>query len=304
MDKFHSGFVAVVGRPNVGKSTMLNHVVGQKVAIVSDKPQTTRNRIQCIVTRADAQIVFLDTPGIHKPLHGLGRYMVSTAKRTLADVDVILFVTDGNHLPGRGDEYIAELWQASDIPVVLAVNKADLWDKSPNGEDKEKVMLNAYSALSDFHAVFPVSALTGYRLGELVDYIVTLLPEGPKYYPDDWVTDHPEQFIIAELIREKVLELTREEIPHSTAVVIDEMQAREDRDLVDIWATIYVERRSQRGIVIGKNGSLLKQVGQLAREDIEGILGSQINLQLWVKVQEDWRNKRRSLDNFGYKLDR
>jgi GTP-binding protein Era len=300
---FRSGFVAVVGRPNVGKSTMLNRLVGQKVAIVSDKPQTTRNRIHCIVTRADAQIVFLDTPGIHKPLHRLGEYMVDVAQRTLGEVDVILFVVDANHRPGKGDEYVAGLLEEAHTPVVLALNKIDLWEEGAIGQNKQQSIPAAYGALGKFAGIMPVSALEGHGLTELVDAVVGLLPEGPKYYPDDWVTDHPEQFIMAELIREKVLQLTREEIPHATAVIIEEIRAREDRDLVDVWATIYVERRSQKGIVIGKDGSLLKQVGQLAREEIEALLGSQVNLQIWVKVKDDWRNKEGSLSSLGYTVD-
>ncbi len=303
MAAFRSGFVAVVGRPNVGKSTMLNRLVGQKVAIVSDKPQTTRNRIHCIVTRADAQIVFLDTPGIHKPLHRLGEYMVDVAQRTLGEVDVILFVVDANHRPGKGDEYVAGLLEEAHTPVVLALNKIDLWEEGAIGQNKQQSIPAAYGALGKFAGIMPVSALEGHGLTELVDAVVGLLPEGPKYYPDDWVTDHPEQFIMAELIREKVLQLTREEIPHATAVIIEEIRAREDRDLVDVWATIYVERRSQKGIVIGKDGSLLKQVGQLAREEIEALLGSQVNLQIWVKVKDDWRNKEGSLSSLGYTVD-
>ena len=303
MAAFRSGFVAVVGRPNVGKSTMLNRLVGQKVAIVSDKPQTTRNRIHCIVTRADAQIVFLDTPGIHKPLHRLGEYMVDVAQRTLGEVYVILFVVDANHRPGKGDEYVAGLLEEAHTPVVLALNKIDLWEEGAIGQNKQQSIPAAYGALGKFAGIMPVSALEGHGLTELVDAVVGLLPEGPKYYPDDWVTDHPEQFIMAELIREKVLQLTREEIPHATAVIIEEIRAREDRDLVDVWATIYVERRSQKGIVIGKDGSLLKQVGQLAREEIEALLGSQVNLQIWVKVKDDWRNKEGSLSSLGYTVD-
>lgn len=303
MAAFRSGFVAVVGRPNVGKSTMLNRLVGQKVAIVSDKPQTTRNRIHCIVTRADAQIVFLDTPGIHKPLHRLGEYMVDVAQRTLGEVDVILFVVDANHRPGKGDEYVAGLLEEAHTPVVLALNKIDLWEEGAIGQNKQQSIPAAYGALGKLAGIMPVSALEGHGLTELVDAVVGLLPEGPKYYPDDWVTDHPEQFIMAELIREKVLQLTREEIPHATAVIIEEIRAREDRDLVDVWATIYVERRSQKGIVIGKDGSLLKQVGQLAREEIEALLGSQVNLQIWVKVKDDWRNKEGSLSSLGYTVD-
>lgn len=298
---FRSGFVAVVGRPNVGKSTLLNSLIGQKVAIVSDKPQTTRNRIHCILTRADAQVVFLDTPGIHRPLHKLGEYMVDVALRTLDEVDVVLFVVDASHRPGRGDEYIANLLAKSETPVVLALNKVDLWPKQGQTAKAQEETIQGYGALGKFKDILPISALEGKGLDELMEVLVGLLPEGPKYYPEDWVTDHPEQFVIAELIREKVLLLTREEIPHATAVVVEEMRAREDRDLIDVWATIYVERNSQKGIVIGKDGAMLKQVGQLARDEIEALLGSQINLQLWVKVKDDWRNKKGSLCDLGYR---
>ncbi|NMB46850.1 MAG: GTPase Era [Firmicutes bacterium] len=302
MTVFRSGFVAVVGRPNVGKSTLLNRLVGQKVAIVSDKPQTTRNRIHCILTRPDAQIVFLDTPGIHKPLHRLGEYMVQTALRTLNEVEAVLFVVDAAYPPGKGDEFIAAHLREADAPVILVVNKIDLWEGRQ--EDKHQAdIVTAYAALGDFSNVILVSALAGQGLSELVDQVVEFLPEGPKYYPDDWVTDHPEQFIMAELIREQILHLTREEIPHAIAVVIDQVQVRDERDLVDVWATIYVERSSQKGIVIGRKGSMLKQVGQLAREEIEALLGSQVNLQLWVKVKDDWREKAGSLSDLGYTLD-
>ena len=303
MTAFRSGFVAVVGRPNVGKSTLLNHLVGQKVAIVSDKPQTTRNRIHCILTRPDAQLVFLDTPGIHKPLHKFGEYMVQTALRTLSEVDAILFIVDATHPPGKGDEFIAGYLREADAPVIAAANKIDLWNRSPEQTKGQEEILAAYGDLGDFIAVLPISALEGQGLTELVDIMVGLLPEGPKYYPDDWVTDHPEQFIMAELIREQILHLTREEIPHATAVVIEQVEAREDRDLVDVWATIYVERRSQKGIIIGRNASMLKQVGKLAREEIEALLGSQVNLQLWVKVKDDWREKPGSLSELGYTVD-
>ncbi|MGI6566257.1 MAG: GTPase Era [Firmicutes bacterium] len=302
MTGFRSGFVAVVGRPNVGKSTMMNSLVGQKVAIVSDKPQTTRNRIHCILTRSDAQIVFLDTPGIHKPLHKLGEYMVKTALRTLNEVDAVVFVVDASDSPGRGDEFVAAQLQKVDAPVILAANKVDLWQGTV-GEEEQQAILAAYAALGSFHTVLPVSAIDGSGLVELVDTVIEQLPEGPKYYPDDWITDHPEQFVMAELIREKVLLLTREEIPHATAVIVDKVEAREDRDLVDVWATIYVERRSQKGIVIGRGGSMLKDVGKLARQDIEALLGSQVNLQLWVKVKDDWRERAGTLSDFGYTLD-
>ncbi|NLJ24391.1 MAG: GTPase Era [Firmicutes bacterium] len=303
MTEFRSGFVAVVGRPNVGKSTLLNQLVGHKVAIVSDKPQTTRNRIHCILTRPDAQVVFLDTPGIHKPLHKLGEYMVQTALRTLNEVDAIFFVVDASKPPGRGDEFIAAHLQKADAPVILVANKIDLWEDAPEGKGRKQVTLDDYAKLGEYITVLPVSALEGDGLDELVDLVVGLLPEGPKYYPDDWVTDHPEQFIMAELIRERILLLTREEIPHATAVVIEQVEAREDRDLIDVWATIYVERPSQKGIVIGRNGAMLKQVGKLAREEIEALLGSQVNLQLWVKVKDDWRERAGSLSDLGYTID-
>ena len=303
MTEFRSGFVAVVGRPNVGKSTLLNQLVGHKVAIVSDKPQTTRNRIHCILTRPDAQVVFLDTPGIHKPLHKLGEYMVQTALRTLNEVDAIFFVVDASKPPGRGDEFIAAHLQKADAPVILVANKIDLWEDAPEGKGRKQVTLDDYAKLGEYITVLPVSALEGDGLDELVDLVVGLLPEGPKYYPDDWVTDHPEQFVMAELIRERILLLTREEIPHATAVVIEQVEAREDRDLIDVWATIYVERPSQKGIVIGRNGAMLKQVGKLAREEIEALLGSQVNLQLWVKVKDDWRERAGSLSDLGYTID-
>lgn len=303
MTEFRSGFVAVVGRPNVGKSTLLNQLVGHKVAIVSDKPQTTRNRIHCILTRPDAQVVFLDTPGIHKPLHKLGEYMVQTALRTLNEVDAVFFVVDASKPPGRGDEFIAAHLQKADAPVILVANKIDLWEDAPEGKGRKQVTLDDYAKLGEYITVLPVSALEGDGLDELVDLVVGLLPEGPKYYPDDWVTDHPEQFIMAELIRERILLLTREEIPHATAVVIEQVEAREDRDLIDVWATIYVERPSQKGIVIGRNGAMLKQVGKLAREEIEALLGSQVNLQLWVKVKDDWRERAGSLSDLGYTID-
>lgn len=303
MTGFRSGFVAVVGRPNVGKSTLLNKLVGHKVAIVSDKPQTTRNRIHCILTQPDAQIVFLDTPGIHKPLHKLGEYMVQTALRTLNEVDAILFVVDASEPPGRGDEFIAGHLQKADAPVILVANKIDLWEDAPEEKGRKQAILDDYAKLGEYITVLPVSALEGDGLDKLVDLVVGLLPEGPKYYPDDWVTDHPEQFIMAELIREQILLLTREEIPHATAVVIEQVEAREDRDLIDVWATIYVERPSQKGIVIGRNGAMLKQVGKVAREEIEALLGSQVNLQLWVKVKDDWRERAGSLSDLGYTID-
>jgi GTP-binding protein Era len=236
-------------------------------------------------------------------LHKLGEYMVQTALRTLNEVDAIFFVVDASKPPGRGDEFIAAHLQKADAPVILVANKIDLWEDAPEGKGRKQVTLDDYAKLGEYITVLPVSALEGDGLDELVDLVVGLLPEGPKYYPDDWVTDHPEQFIMAELIRERILLLTREEIPHATAVVIEQVEAREDRDLIDVWATIYVERPSQKGIVIGRNGAMLKQVGKLAREEIEALLGSQVNLQLWVKVKDDWRERAGSLSDLGYTID-
>lgn len=296
MPSFHSGFVAVVGRPNVGKSTLLNTVVGQKVAIVSDKPQTTRNRIRAILTRPDAQIVFLDTPGLHKPKHRLGERMVQTALSTLNEVDAVLFLIDGAAGVGGGDRYIAELLRQIETPVFLVVNKIDAVS-----EGKEAVRM-AGEQLPDLEpvGVFAVSGLLGYGTQELVDALVAHLPEGPKYYPDEWVTDHPERFVVAELIREQALHLTREELPHAIAVFVERMEQREGKNLVDIDATIYVERESQRGIIIGKAGAMIRSIGMGARREIEALLGTQVNLQLWVKVKRDWRNKESFLQELGY----
>lgn len=297
MSSFRSGFVAVVGRPNVGKSTLMNTLIGHKVAIVSDKPQTTRNQIRCILTRADAQVIFLDTPGIHRPKHRLGERMVQTAYRTLSEVDAIAFLVDVAAGIGSGDRYVAEMLRAVDTPVLLIANKTDAVGKAP-----PEVAEEARQAFpeNEFVQVLPISALTGEGIEALTHAIVSLMPEGPKYYPEEWVTDHPERFIVAELIRERVLHLTREEIPHSVAVYVDRIAPRDDKDLIDVDATLFVERESQRGIVIGKGGALIRQVGMEARKEIEALLGSQVNLKLWVKVKRDWRNKEGALQELGY----
>lgn len=295
--KHYAGFAAMVGRPNVGKSTLTNSLIGEKIAIMSDRPQTTRNKIMCILNTDNAQIMFLDTPGIHKPHHKLGEYMVRTAESTLQEVDVILFVVDAAEKRGPGEDYILELLRKVRTPVILVVNKIDkLQDKS-----KLFKIMDEYSRLYQFAAIVPVSALNDGEFPGLVSEITKLLPEGPAYFPDDVLTDQPERVIAAEMIREKVLRLTRDEIPHSVAVEVEEFKEREDES-VYIRATIFVERDSQKGIVIGAKGSLLKKIGQQARADIENLLYCKVFLDLWVKVKPDWRNQDKALKQFGYNV--
>ncbi len=294
MSKFRSGFVAVIGRPNVGKSTLLNSLLGQKISIVSNKPQTTRNAIQCVLTKEDAQIVFLDTPGIHKPFHKLGEYMVKAAVDSLEGVDAVLWLVEMGRWT-KADDHILDIVRKLEQPVVLVANKSDLADKDGQAE-----FLSALADKGDFAEILGVSALTGENLDRLIDLLIGFLPEGPKYYPDDWITGHPERFVFAEFIREQILHKTEEEIPHSIAVDIDEVSEDPEKDLVSIRATIYVERDSQKGIIIGKNGRMLKAIGMGAREQIEQLLGVQVFLDLWVKVKKDWRNKPGALREFGY----
>ncbi|MBM7855722.1 GTP-binding protein Era [Desulfohalotomaculum tongense] len=289
-----SGFVALVGRTNVGKSTLLNQMIGQKVAIMSDKPQTTRHKIHSVLTRDDAQVVFLDTPGIHKPKHKLGEHLVEVAFSTLQEVDLVLFMTEATASPGRGDRYILEQMQGLKTPVFLVLNKIDLISK-----DNLLPLIDEYKDLYPFAEIVPVSALKGENTQRLIDVLIEYLPEGPRYYPEGTVTDRPERFIMAELIREKVLHLTSEEIPHSVTVDIERLEKKRD-DLVVVSAVIYTERESQKGILIGKGGRMLKKVGKLAREEIESLLGSRVYLELWVKVQKDWRNRPEHFKNFGY----
>ncbi|MCW3489346.1 GTPase Era [Dethiobacter alkaliphilus] len=295
---FRSGFIALIGRPNVGKSTLMNAFVGEKMAIISDKPQTTRNQIRGILTADDYQAVFLDTPGIHKPQHKLGEKMVQVAVRTLQEVDLILFLVDAAAGPGAGDDYIIRQLSDVETPVILVANKAD-----EAGMEAAQSVLEHYRPLYPFKAALPVSAITGINQEQLLSLIVDSLPEGPQYYPEDMITDQPERLIVAELVREKVLQLTRDEIPHAIAVEIISMKNRAGRDLVDIQANIYVERDSQKGIVIGKRGALLKEVGKQARADIEALLGTPVFLELWVKVKKDWRNKEGTWQNFGLDLE-
>lgn len=291
---YKSGFVALIGRPNVGKSTLLNQVIGQKIAIMSDKAQTTRNKIQGVYTAEDAQIVFLDTPGIHKPTSKLGKYMKQAAESTLGEVDVILFLVDVIEGYGGGDRYIIERLKTVHTPVILVLNKID--EIHP---EALLPIIDQYKRLHDFAEIVPVSAKLGNNVSHLLEQVKKYLQEGPQYYPEDQVTDHPEQFVCAELIREKLLLLTREEIPHSIAVYIENMKT-EKNGVVHLSAVIYVERDSQKGIIIGKNGSLLKEIGKQAREDIERLLGSKIFLELWVKVKKDWRNQERVLKELGF----
>ena len=294
---FKSGFVAIVGRPNVGKSTLMNQVIGQKIAIMSDKPQTTRNKIHGVYTTDDVQIVFLDTPGIHKPKSKLGDYMMKAAESALAEVDAVLFLTDVSEELGGGDRFIIERLKKVDPPVFLVLNKIDKVHP-----EALLPIIETYSGLHSFAEIVPVSALQGNNVGTLLEQLSKYLSEGPMYYPADQVTDHPEQFVCAELIREKILQLTREEIPHSIAVEIESMGTG-DNGVVNIGAVIYVERPSQKGIVIGKNGALLKEVGKQARLDMERLLGSKIFLELWVKVKEDWRNRESVLHTLGFRKE-
>lgn len=291
---YKSGFVAVIGRPNVGKSTLINSLIGQKIAIMSDKPQTTRNRILCVLTQKDAQIVFLDTPGIHKPKDKLGNYMVKAAEGTLREVDGIFFVVDATEKIGPGERYILERLQTTNKPVILVVNKLDLIPK-----EQVLPIISRYNESYSFAGVVPISAKEEVNLDRLVEEVKKYLPEGPRYYPEDMVTDQPERLIVAELIREKALLLTREEVPYAIAVDVDEMTTRPKGD-VYIRATTYVERESQKGIVIGAKGALLKEIGALARKDIEALLGSKVYLDLWVKVKKDWRDREGVLRNFGF----
>ena len=292
---FKSGFVAIVGRPNVGKSTFMNYVLGQKIAIMSDKAQTTRNKIQGVYTKDNAQIVFLDTPGIHKPKHELGEFMVKSAYSALKEVDAVLFMVNVSEKRGPGDDFIIEKLKGIKTPIFLVLNKIDLVTPEVLLERVE-----SYKDALDFAGVFPISVLQGNNVNELMEALIEALPEGPQYYPADQITDPPDYFVVSELIREKILQLTQEEIPHSVAVTVDKMQ-KDEFDKVHVYANIIVERKSQKGIIIGKGGHLLKEIGTRARRDIQQLLGNKVYLELWVKVEKDWRKRKSNLQEYGYK---
>ena len=294
-ENFKSGFVAIIGRPNVGKSTLMNHLIGQKIAITSKKPQTTRNKIQTVYTCEDGQIIFLDTPGIHKAKNKLGEYMVNVAEQTLKDVDVILWLVEPTTDIGAGEKQIAEQLQKTSLPVILVINKVDTVKK----EDILQVIDN-YRKLYDFAEIIPASALRGQNTKDIVNSLFKYMPYGPMFYDEDTVTDQPQRQIVAEIIREKALHALDEEIPHGIAVTIEKMRERKGQHIVDIEATIICERDSHKGIIIGKQGSMLKKIGSNARFEIEKMLEERVNLKIWVKVKKDWRDSDTLMKNFGY----
>ncbi|OBR95761.1 MULTISPECIES: GTPase Era [Clostridium] len=292
---FKSGFITIIGRPNVGKSTLLNNIMGEKLSIVSCRPQTTRNSIQTILTEDDFQLVFVDTPGIHKPKHKLGDYMVKAAEDSIKDVDLVLFLTTPELEPGKGDLYILEELKKCNVPVFLVLNKID-----ENPEHRVAETLKNYSAIFNFVEVIPISALKRKNVEELIDLMVKYIPEGPKYYPDDMITDKQEKFIVSEIIREKALRLLSKEVPHGIAVEIDSMK-KDSKEIYNIEATLLCEKDSHKGIIIGKNGAMLKKISTYARKDIEKFLDTRVYLKVWVKVKKEWRDSDRLLKELGYK---
>ena len=298
-ENFKSGFVTIIGRPNVGKSTLMNHLIGQKIAITSNKPQTTRNRIQTVYTDMErGQIVFLDTPGIHKAKNKLGEYMVNTAEHTLNEVDVILWLVEPSNFIGAGEQHIIEQLKKTKTPVILVINKVDTVSR-----DKILEFIDTYRKVYDFAEIVPASALRAQNLDTVLDMIFKYLPYGPQFYDEDTITDQPECAIVAEIIREKALHALDDEIPHGIAVCIDRMKQRKGQNIMDIEATIVCERDSHKGIVIGKGGAMLKKIGSNARYEIERLLEEQVNLKLWVKVKKDWRDSDSMMKNFGYNKD-
>ena len=292
---YKSGFAAIIGRPNVGKSTLMNRLIGQKIAITSKKPQTPRNRIQTVYTCEQGQIIFQDTPGIHKAKNKLGEYMVNVAQKTLEDVDVILWLVEASTYIGPGEKYIAEQLEKTKKPVILVINKVDTIKK-----EEILAVIDAYRKLYDFREIVPTSALRGQNMEDLIDTIFRYLPEGPQFYDEDTVTDQPQRQIVAEIIREKALHALDEEIPHGIAVTIERMRERKRGNICDIEATIICERDSHKGIIIGKQGAMLKKIGTNARYEIEQMLEEQVNLKIWVKVRKDWRDNDIQMKNFGY----
>lgn len=295
MNKFKSGFISLIGRPNVGKSTLMNSLIGEKIAIISSKPQTTRNKIQSILTEEDFQAIFIDTPGIHKPKSKLGNYMVKSAETTLNEVDIVMYLIEPFEKIKESDLSIIKRLENVKTPVFLIINKID----TVVPEEILKV-IESYKSIYNFAEIIPISALKGKNKEDLLQTIKKYLPEGPKFFPNDMITDQPERQIVAEIIREKSLHLLQEEIPHGIAVEVSSMKKRQDKEMIDIQATIYCERDSHKGIIIGKQGSMLKKIGSNARYEIEHLLGSPINLQIWIKVKKDWRDSDFLLKNFGY----
>lgn len=294
-NKFKSGFVTLIGRPNVGKSTLMNMLIGEKISIISSKPQTTRNKIQTILTTDNAQVIFIDTPGLHTAKSKLGEYMVKSAETTMNDVDLVLYLIEPFEKIKDSDKAILERLKNVTTPVFLVINKID----TVNKEDLFKV-ISAYKEVYDFKEIIPISALKQQNKKDLLEYIERYLPEGPQYFPEDMITDQPEKQIVSEIIREKALYLLQEEIPHGIAVEVTSMKVRKNKNMYDIDATIYCERESHKGIIIGKQGTMLKKIGTNARKDIQRFLGASVNLQLWIKVKKGWRDNDFLLKNFGY----
>lgn len=293
---YKSGFVTVIGRPNVGKSTLLNRVIGEKISIISDKPQTTRNKIQLVYTEDECQMVFIDTPGIQMPRNKLGEYMLKMSTSTLQEVDVLTFMVDNSMEIGKMDSMIIEDLKKISTPKVLLINKID-----ELSTENVVQLIDKYKNMEMFEEIVPISALNGTNLDAYINVLKDMMPEGPQYFPGDMITDQPEKFIVSELIREKALLNLDEEIPHGINVTIDSMKQREGKDIIDVFANIYCEKKSHKGIIIGKNGSKLKEIGRTARIDIESLLGSRVNLQLWVKIEKNWREKEDKVKYFGYK---
>ncbi len=295
-DNYKSGFVAIIGRPNVGKSTLMNRLIGQKIAITSNKAQTTRNRIQTVYTDDEAQLVFLDTPGINKAKNKLGEYMMNVAHGTLSEVDVVMWIVEPTTFIGAGERHIIETLDKVTTPVILVINKTDSVEEQAIFD-----AINTYKEVYNFEAIVPVSALKGKNTDELIKTLKKLLPYGPQFYDEDTVTDQPERQIVSELIREQALRMLDKEIPHGIAVVIDRMKERPDGRLIDIDATIICERDSHKGIIIGKQGAMLKKIGTKARVSMENLLDTKVNLKLWVKVKKDWRDSDTLIKNYGYR---
>lgn len=296
MTMYKSGFVTVIGRPNVGKSTLLNQIIGEKISIISDKPQTTRNKILMVYTEDNFQVVFLDTPGIQMPKNVLGEYMLKISKGTLEEVDAIAFMVDESLETGKLDKYIIEELNSISTPIILLINKTDKLR-----DEEVAQLISKYNDMGLFKEIIPISAINNSNIDKFIKVLKELLPEGPQYFPEDMITDQPERFIIAETIREKALINLEEEVPHGIFVDVEGVKDRNDKEIIDVFATIYCEKDSHKGIVIGKNGKMLKAIGQSAREDIEKLLGSKVNLQIWVKVEKNWRERDNKVKYFGYK---